>query len=232
MVSMGYSAVQGKDVASAASGCQGWCSRKPLVGRGCRSTTLWWTTVWLTTLAAQEHHGSTSRDAIYFRCGQEISPASTAQPDTAPAARLPTATLHAGALMGTADVLLSDAEAIMKSGTGAEAVGPGMCKDGSDSSAHWQHVWTRHARFCMHGCGPSPATRLPEAVCTTAGEEDMLMDAKAGCCRRRERRAEVEEADCCCARGPRHCACPAKLATSLSKPNCRPAAEFAISNGA
>ena len=32
MVSMGYSAVQGKDVASAASGCQGWCSRAA-VGR-------------------------------------------------------------------------------------------------------------------------------------------------------------------------------------------------------
>ena len=31
MVSIGYRAVQGKDAASAASGCQGWCSRAAVV---------------------------------------------------------------------------------------------------------------------------------------------------------------------------------------------------------
>ena len=122
----------------------------------------------------------------------------------------------------------------MNSGTGAEAVGPGMCKEGSESR-RLQRTGNMCGRAmrdsaCMAVAHPLP--RLPEAVCTAAGEEDMLMDAKAGCCRLRERRAEVEEADCCCVRGPRHCACPAKLTTSLSKPNCRPAAEFVISNGA
>ena len=53
--------------------------------------------------------------------------------------------------MGTADVLLSDAEAIMNSGTGAEAVGPGMCKDGSESRQRTGNMCGRAMRdsACM-----------------------------------------------------------------------------------